>query len=105
MDNLNFHVRTKRFIILSNHLLSDSYCYTIHCYFQTQAAIIHCGEATDKLIIMMLLSTVLFATGIVGKVFNWAYTTYCKSDKEKVGKPSFISFLHKYIYYNGYRVI
>ena len=63
----------------------------MHCSFQTQAAIIHSGEATDKLIIMMLLSTVLFATALVGKLFNWAYSTYCKSDKEKVGKLSIIS--------------
>ena len=58
----------------------------MHCSFQTQAAIIHSGEATDKLIIMMLLSTVLFATALVGIFFNWAYSTYCKSDKERVIK-------------------
>ena len=54
--------------------------------FQTQAAIVHSGEATDKLIYMMLISTVLFATALVGIFFNWAYGTYCKSDKEKVIK-------------------
>ena len=52
--------------------------------FQTQAALIHCGEATDKLIIMMLLSTVLFAVGLVAKLFQWVYMKYCRSDKEKV---------------------
>merc|ERR1712037_378746 len=50
----------------------------------TQAAIIHSGEATDKLIIMMLLSTVLFATMLVGKLFNWVYMTHCRSDNMKV---------------------
>ena len=59
--------------------------------FQTQAAIIHSGEATDKLIIMMLLSTVLFATMLVGKLFNWVYMTYCRSDNKKVRKSKRIN--------------
>ena len=61
--------------------------------FQTQAAIVHSGEATDKLIIMMLISTVLFALALIGKFFYWQYTTYCKSDKEKVRKL-FLPYVH-----------
>merc|ERR1712117_498171 len=56
----------------------------------TQAAIVHSGEATDKLIIMMLISTVLFALALIGKFFYWQYTTYCKSDKEKASLPQLL---------------
>ena len=48
---------------------------------QTQEALDHCGDATDKLLVMMLLSTVLFATMIVGKVFQAVYERYCRPDK------------------------
>merc|ERR1712117_963644 len=56
----------------------------------TQAAIVHSGEATDKLIIMMLISTVLFALALIGKFFYWQYTTFCKSDKDKVSLPGLL---------------
>merc|ERR1719422_169816 len=56
----------------------------------TQAAIVHSGEATDKLIIMMLISTVLFALALIGQFFYWQYTTFCKSDKDKVSLPQLL---------------
>merc|ERR1712117_477069 len=56
----------------------------------TQAAIVHSGEATDKLIIMMLISTVLFALALIGMFFYWQYTTFCKSDKDKVSLPGLL---------------
>merc|ERR1712038_1566386 len=47
----------------------------------TQAALDKCGDATDKLLLMMLLSTAPFALMVVGKAFQAVYEKYCRPDK------------------------